>query len=187
MGMSMMVMKAGSASAACSHLMRTTFIIISAPTVIRAGPMAYGGTLAAPTQNTSASAWSQRNMHAWMSFMMLILKRLALCAMFLRHNDIPKLPCSVMGEQIHMQSTAHMSSDTSGIWLFAMLLVGEVLSLHTVWAQMAMATQGVRKLMGGQGNSHRTGPKKRDTKNQSDTVRAVRPVLQRSSTRSQRK
>ena len=42
-----MVRKAGSASAVCSHLMRTTFIIISAPTVISAGPTAYGGTLAA--------------------------------------------------------------------------------------------------------------------------------------------
>ena len=48
MGMSMMVMKAGNASAACSHFIRTTFIIISAPTVMSAGPIAYGGTLAAP-------------------------------------------------------------------------------------------------------------------------------------------
>ena len=48
MGIRMMVMKAGSASAACSHFIRTTFIIISAPTVMSAGPIAYGGTLAAP-------------------------------------------------------------------------------------------------------------------------------------------
>ena len=46
-GMMMMVRKAGSASAVCSHLMRTTLSIISAPTVISAGPIAYGGTLAA--------------------------------------------------------------------------------------------------------------------------------------------
>ena len=50
MGMRMMVMKAGNASAACSHFIRTTFIIISAPTVMSAGPIAYGGTLAAPTR-----------------------------------------------------------------------------------------------------------------------------------------
>ncbi len=43
----MMVMKAGNASADCSQRMRTTFIIISAPTVISAGPIAYGGTFAA--------------------------------------------------------------------------------------------------------------------------------------------
>lgn len=44
--MRMMVIKAGNASADCSHLMRTTFIIMSAPTVMSAGPIAYGGTFA---------------------------------------------------------------------------------------------------------------------------------------------
>ena len=43
----MMVMKAGNASADCSQRMRTTFIIMSAPTVMSAGPIAYGGTFAA--------------------------------------------------------------------------------------------------------------------------------------------
>ena len=55
MGMRMMVMKAGNASAACSHFIRTTFIIISAPTVMSAGPIAYGGTLAAPTRRSQQS------------------------------------------------------------------------------------------------------------------------------------
>lgn len=45
-----MVRKAGRASDAMSHFMRTTLIIIRAPTVTRAGPMAYGGTLAATSQ-----------------------------------------------------------------------------------------------------------------------------------------
>lgn len=39
-GMMTMVRKAGRASDAMSHLMRTTLIIIRAPTVTRAGPMA---------------------------------------------------------------------------------------------------------------------------------------------------
>ncbi len=53
-GMMMMVRKAGSASAVCSHLMRTTLSIMSAPTVISAGPIAYGGTLAARPRAVSA-------------------------------------------------------------------------------------------------------------------------------------
>ena len=39
-GMTIIVMKAGSASPAWSHLILTLFIIISAPTVISAGPTA---------------------------------------------------------------------------------------------------------------------------------------------------
>lgn len=63
MGMRMMVMKAGNASAACSHFIRTTFIIISAPTVMSAGPIAYGGTLAAQEKSSQPSNMSINAVH----------------------------------------------------------------------------------------------------------------------------
>ena len=61
----MMVRKAGSASAVCSHFMRTTLSIISAPTVISAGPIAYGGTLAARAPRPSA-CWFLNETRVWM-------------------------------------------------------------------------------------------------------------------------
>ena len=63
-GMMMLVRKAGSASAVCSHFMRTTLSIISAPTVISAGPIAYGGTLAARAARPSA-CWFLTETRMW--------------------------------------------------------------------------------------------------------------------------